>query len=85
MAFTTNNQLLVIDRDGNEVKALTKSFEGGNVNPLAVFDYENKREYRLVITQGTNIFMYDRTARSWAGSNSKKPMPQWSMPQNILW
>ncbi len=72
LAFTTNNQLLVIDRDGNEVKALTKSFEGGNVNPLAVFDYENKREYRLVVTQGTNIFMYDRNGKIVGGFKFKK-------------
>ncbi len=72
LAFTTNGQLLAIDRDGNELKSLTKNFEGGNVNPLAVFDYENKREYRLVVTQGTSIKMYDRNGKIVSGFKFKK-------------
>lgn len=59
LAFTTNNQFMVLDRNGKEVKRFTKTFEGGGLNPLAVFDYDGKRDYRFVITQGKKIFMYN--------------------------
>lgn len=59
LAFTTNNQFLVLDRNGKEVKRFTKTYEGGGLNPLAVFDYDGKRDYRFVITQGKKTFMYN--------------------------
>jgi hypothetical protein len=59
LAFTTNNQFLIIDRNGKEVAPFTKSYEGGNLNPLAVFDYEAKKDYRFVVTQNKKVFMYN--------------------------
>lgn len=59
LAFCTNNQFLILDRNGEEVAPFNKNFEGGNLNPLAVFDYENTRNYRFVVTQGGKIFMYN--------------------------
>jgi len=62
LAFTTNNQFMILDRNGNEVKKFTKTYEGGNLNPLAVFDYDKKKNYRFVVTQGKKTFMYDSKA-----------------------
>ncbi|WP_425234488.1 ribonuclease HII [Ulvibacterium sp.] len=59
LAFTTNNQFLILDRNGEEVKPFVKSFEGGNLNPLAVFDYDGKKDYRFVVVQNEKIFMYN--------------------------
>ncbi|WP_422083562.1 ribonuclease HII [Ulvibacterium sp.] len=59
LAFTTNNQFLILDRNGKEVKPFVKSFEGGNLNPLAVFDYDGKKDYRFVVVQNEKIFMYN--------------------------
>jgi len=59
LAFTTNNQFLILDRNGKEVKPFVKKYEGGNLNALAVFDYENKKDYRFVVTQGNKVFMYN--------------------------
>lgn len=59
LAFTTNDQFYVIDRNGKVVQPFEKTFEGGNLNPLAVFDYEQNRKYRLVVTQGNKVFMYN--------------------------
>ncbi|MBT8188363.1 MAG: ribonuclease HII [Croceitalea sp.] len=59
LAFCTNNQFLILDRNGKEVPPFNKKFEGGNLNPLAVFDYDNNKNYRFVITQGRKIFMYN--------------------------
>jgi REP element-mobilizing transposase RayT len=59
LAFTTNDQFLILDRNGKEVAPFTKTFEGGNLNPLAVFDYDGNKNYRFVVTQGTKVRMYD--------------------------
>lgn len=59
-AFATNNQFLILDRNGKEVSPFTFQFEDGNLNPLAVFDYEGKKDYRFIITQGNKLFMYNR-------------------------
>lgn len=63
LAFTTSNQFLVLDRNGKEVKRFTQTFEGGNLNPIAVFDYDGKKNYRFVITQGQKTFMYNSKAK----------------------
>ena len=59
LAFTTNNEFLILDRNGKEVKPFTKKFTGGNLNPLAVFDYEGTKNYRFVVTQDKKVFMYN--------------------------
>ncbi|WP_394974932.1 ribonuclease HII [uncultured Croceitalea sp.] len=59
LAFCTNSQFLILDRNGEEVKPFNKTYEGGNLNPLAVFDYDNNKNYRFLITQGKKIFMYN--------------------------
>ena len=50
---------MILDRNGKEVKPFVKKYEGGNLNGLAVFDYENKKDYRFVVTQGNKVFMYN--------------------------
>ncbi len=59
LAFCTNNQFLILDRNGELVPPFNKTYEGGNLNALAVFDYEKNKNYRFVITQGRKVFMYD--------------------------
>ena len=59
LAFTTNDEFLIIDRNGEIVKPFEKAFAGGNLNPLAVFDYEQNKNYRFVVTQGSKIYMYN--------------------------
>ena len=59
LAFTTADRFLILDRNGNEVKPFDMKFEGGNLNPLAVFDYDKRKNYRFVVTQGTKVYMYN--------------------------
>ena len=59
LAFSTNDQFLIIDRNGEIVQPFEKAFAGGNLNPLSVFDYEGNKNYRFVITQGNKVFMYN--------------------------
>ena len=63
MAFTTNDQFMVLDRNGDEVAPFKIDFEGGNLNPLAVFDYDGSRNYRFVVTQGRKVFMYNNQGK----------------------
>ncbi len=63
LAFTTDNQFLILDRNGDEISNFAKEYPGGNLNPLAVFDYENDRNYRFVVTQGTHVEMFNNKGR----------------------
>ncbi len=59
LAFTTSDQFIILDRNGKEVAPFNKKYPGGNLNPLAVFDYEKNKNYRFVVTQGRKVFMYN--------------------------
>lgn len=59
LAFCTNNQFTILDRNGKVVAPFEMTYESGNLNALAVFDYEKNRNYRFVVTQGRKVFMYD--------------------------
>ncbi|MEZ4810777.1 MAG: ribonuclease HII [Allomuricauda sp.] len=63
LAFCTNNQFMLVDRNGDDVPPFKIDFEGGNLNPLAIFDYEGKKDYRFVITQGRKVYMYNNKAQ----------------------
>ncbi|WP_190809788.1 ribonuclease HII [Flagellimonas sp. S3867] len=67
LAFCTSNQFMIIDRNGKDVLPFKKTFEGGNLNPLAVFDYEGNKNYRFVITQGNKVFMYNSQMQTVGG------------------
>ncbi|MFS4454983.1 ribonuclease HII [Maribacter sp. 2304DJ31-5] len=67
LAFTTDNEFLIIDRNGKEVAPFTLKYEGGNLNPLAVFDYEGNKNYRFVVTQNNKVFMYNNKAQIVSG------------------
>ncbi|UJH66476.1 ribonuclease HII [Allomuricauda sp. SCSIO 65647] len=60
LAFTTNDQFLIVDRNGEIVEPFDKTYEGGNLNGLSVFDYDGRKDYRFVVTQGSKVFMYNR-------------------------
>ena len=72
LAFSTSNQFLILDRNGKEVAPFTKKYEGGNVNPLAVFDYDTNHNYRFVVTQGSNVFMYNNNGKEVSGFTLKQ-------------
>ncbi|RUA14547.1 MAG: ribonuclease HII [Flavobacteriia bacterium] len=67
LAFCTNDQFMIVDRNGEVVPPFKIDFEGGNLNPLAVFDYDGRKDYRFVITQGKKVFMYNNQAKIVSG------------------
>ncbi|WP_420320277.1 ribonuclease HII [Flagellimonas sp.] len=67
LAFCTSNEFMIIDRNGEDVAPFKKTFEGGNLNPLAVFDYESNKDYRFVITQGKKAYMFNNKMQTVGG------------------
>ncbi|RSK42124.1 ribonuclease HII [Mangrovimonas spongiae] len=71
LAFATSNRVHVIDRNGNDVKPFPIKFNDQITQPLSVFDYDNNKKYRLLITQGKDIFMIDAKGKTVKGFTFK--------------
>lgn len=63
LAFATPHRVYVIDRNGNDVSPFPKKFNDKITHPLSVFDYDKKKNYRLLVTQNKNVFMYNVEAK----------------------
>jgi len=72
MAFTTQNSFEILDRTGKTVKPFPTKFKDAITQPLSIFDYDNNRDYRFVITQNNQVFMLDSKARSVDGFDFDK-------------
>ena len=59
LAFITDNQFIILDRNGEIVNPFNKTFDGENLNSLSVFDYDNNRDYRFLIVQNSKLHMYN--------------------------
>lgn len=59
LAFITDNQFLIIDRNGDVVKPFDMTYTGDALTNLSVFDYDNNRDYRFLVTQNSKILMYN--------------------------
>ena len=70
MAYTTKNGFEVIDRNARPVPPFSSTLK--NPLPLAVFDYENSRDYRLVLIDQNNLELRDRKFAKVSGFNRKK-------------
>ncbi|MDU8885394.1 ribonuclease HII [Yeosuana sp. MJ-SS3] len=63
LLFATPHRIYLIDRNGNDVAPFPSNFNDEITQPLSVFDYDNKKNYRLLVTQGKNVIMYNALAR----------------------
>jgi len=58
--FNTARKIHLIDRNGNYVERYPISFRSHATNPLALFDYDKSRDYRLfVAAEDRKIYVYD--------------------------
>ena len=64
LAFATLNNFFVIDNKGKAVNGFPLKFKDLITQPLSVFDYDNTRNYRFVITQKSKLLMYDAKGTS---------------------
>ncbi|GAB5401335.1 MAG: hypothetical protein Aureis2KO_29200 [Aureisphaera sp.] len=72
LAFATTNTFYILDRNGNAVSPFPKKFQDPITQPLSIFDYDNKRNYRFVVTQGKEVHMYDSKGKTVTGFTFKK-------------
>lgn len=84
MAFATKNTFHVLDRTGKAVAPFPIKFKDPITQPLAVFDYDNNRKYRFVITQGNEVYMYDSKAKTVKGFTFKKAKSKIVLPPKHL-
>ncbi|MFB9054707.1 ribonuclease HII [Formosa undariae] len=72
LAFTTAHHLYVVDRNGKDAPPFPINFKDQVTQPLAVFDYDNNKKYRLLVVQNQEVLMYDAQGKSVNGFNFKK-------------
>ncbi|MBJ6369319.1 ribonuclease HII [Snuella sedimenti] len=63
LAFATPHRVYVIDRNGNDVAPFPGKFNDEITQPLSVFDYDKNKNYRLLVTQGKHVLMYNVKAQ----------------------
>lgn len=83
LAFATPFRVYVIDRNGNNVSPFPMKFGEQITQPLSVFDYDNNRRYRFLVTQGKDLLMYDRNARFVKGFRYINPNIIKTQPKHI--
>ena len=85
MAFRTEDRFYVLDRNGNVVPPFDKKVSSeAPVQPLAVFDYDQSRNYRFVLAQGKTIQMLDRKGKRVNGFKyTKSEAPLTAAPKHI--
>tara|TARA_R100000306_G_scaffold13813_1_gene16615 strand:+ start:14856 stop:17282 length:2427 start_codon:yes stop_codon:yes gene_type:complete len=72
LAFVTKNNFYILDRTGNNVSPFPLQFKDKITQPLSVFDYDNNRKYRFIITQGKELFMYNNNGNIVKGFTFEK-------------
>jgi len=74
MLFNTKNYLYVVDRLGNFVKSFPIKLKSPATGSVALFDYDNNRQYRIMIAcDDRKVYVYD---------NAGKPVDGWSFMQS---
>lgn len=63
LAFATADRVYILDRNGKRVAPFPLSFKDKITQPLSVFDYANKRNYRFLVTQGKSLIMYNKEGK----------------------
>lgn len=72
MVFATEESVYILDRNGKDVSPFPIRFRDKITQPLSVFDYDGNHDYRFVVTQGKEVLMYDKKAKTVTGFGFKK-------------
>ena len=83
MAFTTQNKLYVLDKNGTNVDPFPLDFEDLVTEGLAIFDYDNNGKYRFVVVQDEDILMFNKEGKLIKGFDYKAQGPTHRTPQHI--
>lgn len=77
MAFTTQNKVYIIDKNGNDVAPFPIESRRKITQSLSVFDYDKNGKYRFVVVMDDKVRMYDKQAKRVRGfkfRNAKAPL-----------
>ena len=81
LLFNTSRQLIMIDRKGNFVENFPVAFSVPATNGVAVFDYENDRNYRLFVAGANHTMMaLDKDGTPVKGWNPAKTESEITQP-----
>ncbi len=72
LAFVTQHYFYILDRTGRNVSPFPIKFNDDITQPLSVFDYDNNRKYRFIITQGKEVLMLNNKGKKVKGFKFKK-------------
>ncbi len=59
LLFCTTNTVYLLDRNGKNVSPYPKKFNQSITQPIALFDYDQNKHYRYVITQNNSVKMFN--------------------------
>lgn len=71
LVFATLTKIYMIDRNGKDVDNFPLNFKDKITQPLSVFDYDQNKNYRLLITQNKSLLMFDKKGKKVSGFNYK--------------
>lgn len=71
LALATTNRIYIVDRKGRDVTPFPLISKDKVTQPLSVFDYDKNKNYRLLVTQGKNVLMYDIKGKIVSGFSFK--------------
>lgn len=83
MVFATGSSVYFLDRNGKDVNAYPKKFKDPITQPLSVFDYDNRRDYRFLVSQGEELVMLDRDGKTVTGFKYKKGVVIKTQPKHF--
>lgn len=72
LVFATPHRVYLLDRNGKDLGPFPLKFKDEITQPLSLLDYDNNKNYRLMVTQGKSLLMYDQKGKSVKGFNFKK-------------
>lgn len=72
LVFATPNRVYMLDRNGNDVDNFPLKFNDKITQPLAVFDYDKKKDYRLFVTQNNAVLLYNAKGKTVKGFKFSK-------------
>lgn len=81
MAFRTEDRFMILDRNGKVVAPFNKKIPSTKpIQPLAVFDYDQRRDYRFLLSQGNRLQMYNNKGEIVKGFTIKQTKSNISLP-----
>jgi len=83
LLFSTARNIYLLDREGMDVDKFPYKSKKQITQPLSVFDYNNNRDYRFVVTIGDDLRLLDNRGNEVGGFNYKPSGTITSSPQHF--